>query len=352
METDFIIVGQGLAGTLLAFELLRQNKRVVVFDDPNRPRASEVAAGLINPVVFRRMTKSWLVDDAFPRMENTYRQLEQLLQDRFYFPQPMLKILSAEGIELWKQKALTNELEAYLIPDPQITNRINGIEGPFSMGCVTQSGRLDIQKLLLSFSSFLEQQNRVRKEEFDCSKLVLGPEEVGYRGVTASKVIFCEGPAASANPFFKNLKFKHSKGEILELEIPELRLHETVSSEVFVMPVENGQYKVGATYSWDELNWEATATAREELLEKLRHITSSQVKVLNQKAGIRPTMHDRKPVIGLLPDRPQIGIFNGLGPKGVLLAPYFAHQFTNFLTGVSGYIHPEVTIQRYFNKLN
>ncbi len=350
MKVDFIIVGQGLAGTLLAFELFRQNKRVVVFDSPNRPRASEIAAGLINPVVFRRMTKSWLVDDAFPRMENTYRQLEQLLQERFYFPQQMLKILSAEGVELWKQKAVANELEAYLIPDPQIPNRVNGIEDPFGMGCITQSGRLDIQKLILSFRSFLDQQNGVRKEDFDCLRLVLGPKEVEYQNIIASKVIFCEGSAASVNPFFKNLKFKHSKGEVLELEIPELRLHQTVSSEVFVMPVENGQFKVGATYSWDQLNWETTATAREELLEKLRHITSSQVKVLNQKAGIRPTMHDRKPVIGLLPDRPQIGIFNGLGSKGVLLAPYFAHQFANFLTGVSEYIHPEATVQRYFTK--
>lgn len=350
METDFIIVGQGLAGTLLAFELFRQNKRFVVFDGPNLPQASEVAAGLINPVVFRRMTKSWLVDDAFPRMENTYRQLEQLLQERFYFPQQMLKILSAEGVGLWKQKALANELEAYLIPDPQITNRINGIEGPLDMGCVTQSGRLDIQKLILSFASFLDQQNWVRKEEFDCIKLVLGPKEVEYQDITASKVIFCEGPAASVNPFFKNLKFKHSKGEILELEIQELMLHEIINSEVFVMPVENGRYKVGATYSWNELNWEVTATAREELLEKLRHITSSHVNVLSQKAGIRPTMHDRKPAIGLLPDRPQIGIFNGLGSKGVLLAPYFAHQLANFLTGVSGYIHPEATVQRYFTK--
>lgn len=350
METDFIIVGQGLAGTLLAFELFRQNKRFVVFDDPNRPRASDVAAGLINPVVFRRMTKSWLVDDAFPRMENTYRQLEQLLQERFYFPHQMLKILSEEEVGLWKQKAPANQLEAYLMPDPQITNRINGIESPFGMGCVTHSGRLDIKKLILSFSSFLDQQNRVRTEEFDCTKLFLGSKEVEYQDIIASKVIFCEGPAASVNPFFKNLKFKHSKGEVLELEIPELRLHETVSSEVFVMPVENGRYKVGATYSWDELNWEATATAREELLEKLRHITGSQVNVLNQKAGIRPTMHDRKPVIGLLPNRSQIGIFNGLGSKGVLLAPYFAHQFANFLTQISEYIHPEATVQRYFTK--
>jgi glycine/D-amino acid oxidase-like deaminating enzyme len=59
-------------------------------------------------------------------------------------------------------------------------------------------------------------------------------------------------------------------------------------------------------------------------------------------------MHDRKPVIGLLPDNAQIGIFNGLGSKGVLLGPWFARQFADYLIGNSDYIHPEADIKRYF----
>jgi glycine/D-amino acid oxidase-like deaminating enzyme len=116
------------------------------------------------------------------------------------------------------------------------------------------------------------------------------------------------------------------------------------------MPIGNGQYKVGATYSWDDLNCETTDSAQRELLGKLRNIISIHPDVVSQKAGIRPTMHDRKPVIGLLPDNPQIGIFNGLGSKGVLLGPYFAKQFASFLTGNSTYIHPEADINRYFRR--
>jgi glycine/D-amino acid oxidase-like deaminating enzyme len=150
--------------------------------------------------------------------------------------------------------------------------------------------------------------------------------------------------------FSKNLKFKHSKGEVLELKIPELNQQEIISGEIFVMPINNDRYKVGATYSWDDLNWETTESARMELLDKLHNISSTHFEVINQKAGIRPTMHDRKPVIGLLPDNPQIGIFNGLGSKGVLLGPYFAKQFANFLIGDSTYIHPEADIKRYFKR--
>lgn len=350
MKVDFIIVGQGLAGTLLAHELFRQNRTFVVFNDPDQIKSSEVAAGLINPVVFRRMTKSWLVDDAFPQMETAYQKLEELLHEQLYFPGQMLKILSEDKVDFWKEKVFANQLEAYLEVEPNLNRRKPGISNTFSFGCVNKSGRLDIQKLILAFSEFLNQQSSIRNEKLDYEKLGLQPDSVTYDNVTASKIIFCEGSAASQNPFFNSLKFKHSKGEVLELKIPELNLNEIVSSEVFLMPIGNHRYKVGATYTWDELNEEITDSARNELLDKLRNISSTHFEVLSQKAGIRPTMHDRKPVIGLLPDNPQIGIFNGLGSKGVLLGPYLAKQFANFLIGNSTYIHPEANIQRYFKR--
>ena len=350
MKADFIIVGQGLAGTLLAYELFRQNKTVVVFNDPNQLKSSDVAAGIINPVVFRRMTKSWLVDDAFPQMESTYRELEEIIHEQLYYPGQMLKILGEDGFIFWKEKVLANQLETYLDIEPIQRFQNSGISNAFSFGCVNKSGRLDIQKLISTLSGLFAQQNLIRNEKLDYKKLILSANSITYDNVTAQKIIFCEGSAASQNPFFKNLKFKHSKGEVLELKIRGLKLNEIVSDEVFVAPIGNDKYKVGATYTWDKLNVETTDSARKELLDKLRNICSSPFEILSQKAGIRPTMHDRKPIIGLLPDNPQIGIFNGLGSKGVLLDPYFAKQFADFLTGNSTFLHPEVEIKRYYKQ--
>jgi len=350
MKVDFIIVGQGLAGTLLAFELIRNNKSIVVFNDPNQPKASEVAAGLINPVIFRRMTKNWLVDEAFPQMESTYRQLEDILQERFYFPGKMMKIFEEDGAAFWKEKALANHLEFYLDVEPDFNFQNKNIKASFGFGCINKSGRLDLQKLISLFSEFLNQQGDIRNEKLDFNQLNFNAGSVHYKDLIANKIIFCEGPAASENPYFQKLKFKNSKGEILELKIPEFELMEIVSGEVFVMPIGDDQYKVGATYTWDKLDWEDTSFAKEELLGKLRNISKMKFDVLNQKAGIRPTMHDRKPVIGLLPDNEKIGIFNGLGSKGVLIGPYFARQFADYLIGNLGYIYPEVNILRYFYK--
>lgn len=350
MKVDYIIVGQGLAGTLLAYELYLKNKSFLVYNDPTKPAASTVAAGLINPIVFRRMTKSWLVDDAFPQMESTYLQLENLLNEKLYFPARMFKIPGEESVGFWKEKAIANKLEPYVEIEPNRFLRNKLINDSCDLGCVNKSGRLDIRKLISTFQEFLNRKNLIRMEAFNFKELILKKNQVIYQDVTAEKIIFCEGPAVSQNPYFENLRFKHSKGEILELHIPDLKLNEIISQEVFLMPIGDDRYKVGATYSWNELNMQTTDLAREELLGKLKKFIAAKYEIIGQQAGIRPTMHDRKPVIGFLPDNPQIGIFNGLGSKGVLLGPYFAKQFVEYLCGNSVYIYPEANINRYFRK--
>ena len=326
MNVNFIIVGQGLAGTLLSHELIRQGKSVLVFDDPGQPKASSVAAGLINPVVFRRMTKSRALDEAFPAMETTYHQLEELLQEQFYFPGPIHRILGEEEVALWHEKVFAGHSGAF--PKLEIDSgfRHRHVSAPFGIGTVTNAGRLDLPKLIGSFSRFLERKQHLRPEKFDFEQLHIFPGKVQYKEVSAETIIFCEGPSADMNPFFQNLKFKSSKGELLELRIPELKLDRIISRDIFVLPFGNDRYKVGSTYSWDDLNWQTTSHAAEELLGKLKSLIALSPEIINHKAGIRPTMHDRNPVIGLLPDIRQVGIFNGLGSKGVLSGPWLARQ--------------------------
>lgn len=350
MEVDFIIVGQGLAGTLLTHELLRLGKSIIVYDNPGHPGASSVAAGLINPVVFRRMTKSWCADTAYPFVDPTYKALEDLLDEKFYYPGPILKILNEQTARTWQEKVSENELENFVERKPDLSFRLKNIRSPFGVGRVLHAGRLDIQKLTLSFSKYLEQKQCVRREEFTIADLVTDHEYVTYKDLKAPKIIFCEGPAVSHNPYFNDLKFKHSKGEILELKIPKIKLEEIISNDVFIMPLGHDHYKVGATYSWDDMSTQITPGAREELLTKLGKSISVPIHVKDQKAGIRPTMHDRRPVAGFHPLYPSVGILNGLGSKGALLAPWCARQMAEFMCGVSNYLPQEIDIRRYFKK--
>ena len=348
MKVDVIIVGLGLAGTLLTYELINSGKSVIVFDDPDQPKASGVAAGIVNPVVFKRLTKSWMLDEAFPVLEKTYRQLEELVGTQLYFPLKICRILGKDDLEFWKAKIVSNHLEQFIENKPLVPEWCHLINAPYGTGVIGKAGRLDISKLLACFSNHLDQKKLLIKSKFEIKELKLSDEQISYKNIMAEKIIFCEGPAAVQNPYFSNLKFKSSKGEVIDLHIPDLNLTEIINSEIFVLPTGNKNYKIGATYSWDRLNWEISDSARVELIEKLKNILSAEFRILNQQAGIRPTMHDRKPVIGFLPEFPRIGIFNGLGSKGVLLGPLFARQFAESISGKTGNISDEVHVQRYF----
>ncbi len=348
MKTDFFIVGQGLAGSLLAYELINRGKTVLVFDDPCQIKASEVAAGLVNPIGFRRMTKSWMADEVFPVLESTFSKLENLLHQKFYYREPILRILSEDSLLTWKTKAFANKLEAYIELNPLINYKCIGLDKYSSFGLVKRSGRFDISGFILSFAEFLKSKRLLIPQKFEYSKLNLFSDHVSYDSLVAKKVIFCEGPAASANPFFRTLIFKHSKGEILDVEFPEFNLEKTISRDIFIIPLGKHRYKIGATYSWTQLDFIPTILGRNELLNKLQMITSVPYTVVKHMAGVRPTMNDRKPVLGFHPHFPQIGIFNGLGSKGVLLGPYFANNFAEFLTENTVSIYPEVNIERYF----
>lgn len=350
MNVEFIVVGQGLAGSLLAHELFRHGISFLVIDDPQRQKSTNIAAGLVNPVVFKRMTKSWMVDEAFPHMNSTFRDLEDLLEGRFYFPTEIHRILTEEDKLVWKEKAIVNQLETYQNPNPAHFFRNGLIEAPFGIGVIHKAARVDLPEFIKLFSTFLRSKCLLLEEKFEPELLRINSDNIHYKQIKASKIIFCEGASVTENQFFQQIRFKHSKGEVLDLQIPLLKDQKTFSKDVFLMPYENNCFKLGATYKWDPLDTEISEDAKNELTSKLENFLIADYKIIGQKAGIRPTAHDRKPIAGFLPDNPRIGIFNGLGSKGVLHGPFFAKQFVEFINGKLPGLLPEVHINRYFTK--
>ena len=124
-EFDFIIVGQGLAGSVLAYSLMQENQKVLVVDEEAASSSSRVAAGLCNPVVFKRLTKSWMIDEVLPFAKTFYQNQEALLNDEFYFDVPLYKLFVDEKEqEFWKQKS--NEPHLFVSEEmkPPMRNRL------------------------------------------------------------------------------------------------------------------------------------------------------------------------------------------------------------------------------------
>ncbi len=167
--------------------------------------------------------------------------------------------------------------------------------------------------------------------------------------VEAGKVIFCQGVDARENSLFDWLPFNPVKGQILDVVFDGYISEEIVNQGIFILPSPDRQtYRVGATYSWHDLDWEITEDGRAYLENKLQPLISSEYTILGQRAGLRPSSKDRRPLIGLHPAHPAVGVFNGLGTKGVTLAPYFAGEFVQYLENDKE-LNSEVNIDRHFS---
>lgn len=330
-ELDYIIVGQGLAGSVLAYQLMEAGKKIVVIDENYPQTSSKVAAGLCNPVVFKRLTKSWLVESVLPIAVNFYRNQEQLLSNHFYQEMPIYKLFVDEKeSSFWKQKSNEPELFDWISDKNEKPFDENFIAMPFGASKVLQSGFLRTKKWLQAFQEYLIKNNAFVESTFDYADLKIEENSVYWKNFKAKGIIFCEGYKNSFNPYFKNLPFKLTKGEVLSVDFENLTLEAAINKGVFVLPYD-GAYKLGATYNWDNIDENITEKAKHELLKKAQKFIKDTVVIKTHEAGVRPTVSDRRPLLGGHPQHKNLFIFNGLGTKGVMLAPWLAQKFVRYL---------------------
>jgi glycine oxidase len=348
MRADFIVVGQGLAGTLLSDHLRKEGKKVIVVDEGRSTTSSQVAAGIYNPVVFKRLTESWRADEFIPYAEHYYEALQHELGVPLLHKRAVVKLfVTAEEKAFWIQKKNAQQGIQFLgsVNDHELDPQ--HIKSPQGFATVNHSGNVEVKKMLQAYRTLLKKSDALIEKKFDLPALSIAGNNVQWNGIEASAVIFCEGHAVEANPYFSACRFKPAKGELLTVRIPDYRAAYTVNKGLFILPLGDGLFKVGATYEWAELDEQTTEKARQELIHKLSLVVRSSFEVVDQEAGIRPCTADRRPVMGRHPEHSGLAIFNGLGTKGVLLGPLLAREFAQFL--IYGKILDEqVDLKRFF----
>ncbi|MGA0559037.1 NAD(P)/FAD-dependent oxidoreductase [Larkinella sp. VNQ87] len=349
MKADYLIVGQGLAGSVLAWTLDQRGKRVVLVDAAERPSASLAAAGIFNPLTGKKLVRTWKADELFPFLKTFYSRVEQVLQTRFlHFSTIYRPYRSIEEQNTYLALTADVSIGQYVnesVDDehyrPYIHNPHGGLE-------VTGAGWVEVPVFLDAIRRYFRKKGQYVEAHFDVRELDIRPDSVAWRSQVYGKLLFCEGPHAHQNPLFDWLPYNPVKGQTLEVEIDNYPIREIVNQGIFLLPVESNRYRVGATYTWHDLDWQTTEDGKAFLEQKLRMLLKVPYCVVGQRVGIRPATKDRRPLIGLHPAYPAVGIFNGLGTKGVSLAPFFASQLADFLEGRKE-LDPEVNIERTFS---
>jgi len=331
---DYLIIGQGLAGSVLALHLLAKNKRIRVIDNDHASSSSMVAAGMITPLAGRRLAKSWKIDEALPYARTFYQQCESFTQGPCFFARTIHRLMKNQEEALRLKKR---------IHDPRYTPYLGEVRAPLTLqhthadtlGSVDilQAGYLAVSDFLIATRAHFQQQKCYAATSFEHAELELHTAGVRYQTITADTVIFCEGWQGQRNPWFNWLPFNSAKGDILTLETPDKTIRNVYNQRKWVLPLENNQLKVGATYTRESLDCIPQASARAELLTAFQTLLPNirDYQIVHHQAGVRPLTIDNHPFIGRHPQHPQLAIFNGFGSKGSLFIPLLADHFTHHL---------------------
>ena len=332
---EIIIIGQGLSGTFLSFFLHQANIKFLVYDTLNKSSASQITSGVINPVTGRRIVRTWMIENVMPFAVQAYQQVENFLNTSFI---KQCNILDFHATAQMQQAFDERVQEETYLKIPEYKNEWKDFFNySFSVGETNPCWLINVKLLLDKWRAYLLANNLLIEENFSVDQIKDYQEQT---------IIFCDGIANAANPYFNALPYSANKGETLIAEINDLPNNNIYKKGCSIVPWQNNLWWIGSTYNWNFENDLPTESFRIDMENKLKDFLKLPYKIVHHFAAIRPANIERRPFVGLHPIHKNIGILNGMGTKGCSLSPYFAHELTEHLINQKP-INPNADVQRF-----
>lgn len=331
MQVDYLVVGQGISGTMLSWFLHKEGKKILVLDDNNKNASSKVAAGVINPVTGRRYAYTWMIDEIMPFAVQCYLEMGKYFDTQFVFQKSVIDFFPSPQMRNAFIDRLTED-DTYLHPYPDQNNFNQYFNYDFGCGEINPAYTVHLQLLIASWKKKLQELNALKEEKFNVNDLKIEKDFISYQNITAQKIIFCDGTDGVNNPWFQMLPYAPNKGEAIIIECNELTTEHIFKKSLALVPLPaKNLYWIGSNYQWEFENDQPSQQFFQHATSVVNGWLKKTYKVLEHRAAVRPATLERRPFVGFHPQFPNIGILNGMGTKGTSLAPFFAHQLTQYL---------------------
>jgi glycine/D-amino acid oxidase-like deaminating enzyme len=342
-----LLIGQGIAGTLLAWTFQKRGALVHLADGNLPGSSSLVAAGIINPVTGKRFVKSWRFDEFFPTAKSAYQNLEKELGIGIWSELPIVRLLATpEESNDWSARCALPDYASHLSESDRAGDWADLLKPGFRAGIIHRAARVDFPVLISALRRKAHSEGIFFQKNIEYETVEKLADE--YEGI-----IFCEGYRGQENPFFPNLPWQLAKGEALLLrfrdDIQTASISQMLKKTMTLVPVGNNLFWAGGSYQWHFNDLLPSEGEKNYILNHLAEMLAVPFEIVDHVAGVRPTVKDRRPFIGQSPVHPKVFIFNGLGTKGALLTPYWAEHFTEYLLEGKS-LDGDVDVQRFVSK--
>lgn len=332
---NYLIIGQGIAGSALAYHLMKAGARVVIVDHHHHESSSVISTGILNPLSGKRFALTPEYEEHYTAALAFYADMEKLFSDKFFEAMPVIRLLRSKS----EQGKLHRKME-----EGNIADYVFKEYGPghFAPVLPDDEGSVEIRRggvcyttrLMGVLKEYFIRKGCLVNERFYYDEIGFGADGVIYRDEEFDKVIFCEGYKAQFNPWFQHLTFNSLKGEVLRVRLGRREVpRQVIVRSNWLAPCASGVWAAGGSYISDELDGLPTAAGHEQIMEGLRSTVNAEIEVVSHHAAVRPFLNHQQPIAELHPRFPQMAVFNGLGTKGFLVAPRLAALFAQILLG-------------------
>ncbi|RMF33321.1 MAG: FAD-binding oxidoreductase [Chlorobiota bacterium] len=341
---DVAILGLGIAGATLAVELRNRGLRVCAFDDPERPPVSRGAAGLIAPIAGLRLGVLDEWHQWWDHASAFYGSMQA------FEPLACYRLLYGEDERTYWQRKRQRRTEENLAYEGTLPDLIaDCISRPSGIVAIRTAARVDVVRVLETVARILDAEGMlshrcVREDE-------ISPCSAGWcvAGVECAHVVFCQGPALAISARFGWLPRMFARGQRVAgaLEHPIAPEPVWLSIRGKSLLLEGRSFSFGSTFDWETTAPIVTEESTEHLRRQLEQYLRVPFRIEHAWAGIRPIIADLKPVLGEHPEYRRWWLFNGLGSRGLLLAPRLASILADAIVSGSATIPIHFDLRRF-----